>query len=136
MHRSSFMISMALFAAFLCAPISGTAARAAEHGISVQDHRKIELGLRSRHRARRGRLTKVRVEPRIGTVYPTTVPSGGIGPTRGMPGPQVYTPPSMLPTPQYYTTPGTMQYCATRFRSYDPTSNTRLDSHGIARSCF
>jgi hypothetical protein len=41
----------------------------------------------------------------------------------------------MPPTPQYYTTPGFQQYCGTRYRTYDPTTNTQSDFRGIAQPC-
>jgi len=69
-----------------------------------------------------------------GVIVEPTRP-GAIGPAAGMPGPQTYTPPSMLPTPQYYTTPGTMQYCGTRYRTYDLATNTRKDFLGNSRPC-
>jgi hypothetical protein len=54
----------------------------------------------------------------------------------GMPGPQIYTPPKMLPTPQYYTTPGLQAYYGTRYRSYDPSTNTIRGRNGIRRTPF
>jgi BA14K-like protein len=51
----------------------------------------------------------------------------------GMPAPQVYTPPKMQPTPQYYTSPGLSAYYGTRYRSYDPSTNTIQGRNGIRR---
>lgn len=69
-----------------------------------------------------------------GPSYRYTVPRPS-GSSVTLPGPQVYTPPSLPPASQYYTTPGFRQYCATRYRTYDPTTNTQRDFGGTAQLC-
>ena len=54
----------------------------------------------------------------------------------GMPPAPTYTPPKMQPTPQYYTTPGLQAYYGSRYRSYDPGTNTIQGRSGIRRTPF
>jgi hypothetical protein len=138
----------------LAAPPGAGATPPRAQPASIGSHQPVELALkrseaRGAHRRhalagrplRHRRLVAYPFRRRIGSsyFYPTRPASVGPAPGlpgQGMPGPQVYTPPSMQPTPQYYTTPGHMQYCGTRYRSYDPTTNTRLDSGGISQPCL
>ena len=98
-------------------------------------YRTPEAAARARHRSRHHAAATSRHKPRIGSSYVAPLPRPAAAPVQGMPGPQVYTPPSMQPAPQYDTTPGHMQYCASRYRTYDPSTNTVPDSRGVPRLC-
>jgi hypothetical protein len=97
-------------------------------------YRTPEAAARARHRLRHHAAATPRAKRRIGSGYVAPLPRPAAT-APGMPGPQVYTPPSMQPAPQYYTTPGHMQYCSTRYRTYDPSTNTVPDSRGVPRPC-
>jgi hypothetical protein len=146
----AIILGIALTAIFVAGLAHPASARPASRWPTTDTQRLIELkgapqrrhARRQRHGSqgqgsRRWRAVAARpfqgiIDQSYGSVAPPRAP---IGPAPGMPGPQIYAPPAMLPPPQYYTTPGLQQYCATRFRNYDPTTNTRFDSHGVARSC-
>jgi hypothetical protein len=101
-------------------------------------------GLRGRHTGR-GRYARRRGGVAAGPIMDGVVAQPGygsgvarptsIGPAPSLPPPPTYTPPTMQPTPQYYTVPGHAAYCGTRFRTYDPATNTYQSSSGIRRPC-
>jgi BA14K-like protein len=142
--------SIALWAMLAFGAAAPSAARLASLRFGGAHHRLIALGGTSRRRfaarhrhAGRGRHIRRRgggpAEPILGGVpgrpgYGALRPSS-IGPAPSLPMPPAYTPPTMMPTPQYYTVPGLMDYCASRYRSYDPATNTRQDANGVRRSC-
>ncbi|MFI5010766.1 MAG: BA14K family protein [Hyphomicrobiales bacterium] len=121
-----------------------SAAQVASLRFGGTGHRLIQLsGASSRHYAARHRYVRrhrgistgpivrgVLAQPGYGAARPTS-----IGPAPGLPAPPAYAPPTMQPTPQYYTVPGLSAYCASRFRTYDPGTNTRQDASGIRHPC-
>lgn len=143
-QRTQPIIIATALAVMALGTIGGAASEPMLSGFDHAHHRLIALKLaRSSHLATRRRharrepyrmSAKRRAHHPIGSsviVQPFRPSSIGSAPV--LPGPQTYTPPTMLPTPQYYTTPGTMQYYGTRYRTYDPTTNTVQDFLGNRR---
>jgi hypothetical protein len=96
--------------------------------------RHVKRQSRTARRGSRSRVSRTLPGYGYGPSYRYTAPRPS-GSSVTLPGPQVYTPPSLPPASQYYTTPGFQQYCATRYRTYDPTTNTQRDLGGTAQLC-
>jgi hypothetical protein len=95
-------------------------------GRSARHHRRA-----ARHPSGRG-IYSTPSAPSYRYAIPRSAPAT---PTPGLPGPQVYKPPSLPPAYQYYTTPGRTQYCGTRYRTYNPATNTQQDYGGTPQLC-